>query len=55
MVERRPATAKGKKILQQMCDVMRLKHCSFRTEQTYCDWVERFILFHVPHAAVGRG
>ena len=21
---------------------MRLKHYSFRTEQTYCDWVERF-------------
>ncbi len=29
-----------------MRDVMRLKHYSFRTEQTYCDWVERFIRFH---------
>lgn len=24
---------------------MRLKHYSFRTERTYCDWVERFIRF----------
>ena len=37
---------KGKKLLDQMRDVMRLKHYSFRTEQTYCDWVERFIRFH---------
>ncbi len=39
-------SAKGKKLLEQMRDVMRLKHYSFRTEQTYCDWVERFIRFH---------
>jgi len=37
---------KGKKLLEQMRDVMRLKHYSFRTEQSYCDWVERFIRFH---------
>ncbi len=37
---------KPKKLLDRMRDVMRLKHYSFRTEQTYCDWVERFIRFH---------
>ena len=37
---------KGKKLLEQMRDVMRLKHYSLRTEQSYCDWVERFIRFH---------
>lgn len=25
---------------------MRVKHYTLRTEQTYCDWVERFIRFH---------
>ena len=39
-------SGKGKKLLDQMRDVMRVKHYSFRTEQTYCDWVERFIRFH---------
>ena len=39
-------TGKGKKLLDQMRDVMHLKHYSFRTEQTYCDWVERYIRFH---------
>jgi len=29
-----------------MREVMRLKHYSIRTEQTYCDWVSRFVLFH---------
>lgn len=37
---------KPKKLLDEMRDVMRLKHYSLRTEQTYCDWVERFIRFH---------
>jgi integrase len=45
-VEAAPAAGKGKKLLDQMRDVMRLKHYSFRTERTYCDWVERFIRFH---------
>jgi len=28
---------KPKKLLDRMRDVMRLKHYSFRTEQTHCD------------------
>jgi integron integrase len=35
-----------KKLLEQIRDVMRLKHYSLRTERTYCDWIERFIRFH---------
>ena len=46
IVENQPQAGKGKKLLDQMRDVMRLKHYSLRTEQTYCDWVERFIRFH---------
>jgi integrase-like protein len=35
-----------KKLLDRVCNVMRLKHYSLRTERTYCDWIERFIRFH---------
>jgi len=37
---------KPKKLLEQLKDVIRLKHYSYRTEQAYVDWVKRFILFH---------
>ena len=46
IVSTEAAAGKGKRLLDQMRDVMRLKHYSFRTEQTYCDWVERYIRFH---------
>jgi integron integrase len=26
--------------------VLRVRHCSYRTEQTYIHWIKRFILFH---------
>jgi hypothetical protein len=41
-----PSLGKPKKLFDQVCDVMRLKHYSLRTERTYCDWIERFIRFH---------
>ena len=34
------------KLLEQMREVMRLKHYSLRTERTYCDWVRRYVHFH---------
>ena len=37
---------KPKKLLEQVRDILRLKHYSLRTERTYCDWIERFIRFH---------
>ena len=39
-------TAKPTRLLDQLRDRIRLKHYSIRTEQTYIDWVRRFILFH---------
>ena len=45
-LEPAPASRKEKKLFEQMRDVMRVKHYSLRTEQSYCDWVERFIRFH---------
>lgn len=40
MVERK------RKLLDQVRDVIRLKHYSIRTEETYVTWIRRFILFH---------
>jgi integron integrase len=34
------------KLLDQVRYVARLKHLSFRTEQSYSHWIKRFILFH---------
>ncbi|PJB49849.1 MAG: integron integrase, partial [Chloroflexi bacterium CG_4_9_14_3_um_filter_45_9] len=31
-------------ILDDMCDVMRRRHYSIRTERSYCEWVRRFVL-----------
>lgn len=36
----------AKKLLDQLREILRLKHYSYRTEQSYVDWVRRFILFH---------
>ncbi|NOY29070.1 MAG: integron integrase [Planctomycetes bacterium] len=33
-------------MLDQLADVLRAKHYSYRTEQAYIPWVRRFILFH---------
>ena len=34
------------KLLDQVRDVIRLKHYSIRTEQAYVDWIRRFVEFH---------
>jgi len=34
------------KLLDQVREVLRLRHYSIRTEQTYCDWIRRYIRFH---------
>src|ERR1019366_3873253 len=34
------------KLLDQIREVMRLKHYSLRTERTYSDWVRRYVQFH---------
>jgi len=42
---RSPST-RPRKLLEQLADVLRAKHYSYRTEQAYVPWVRRFILFH---------
>jgi len=39
-------TIKPPKLLDQVRDKLRVKHYSIRTEQTYVDWIKRFIFFH---------
>ena len=34
------------KLLEQVRNKMRVKHYSIRTEQTYVDWIKRYIYFH---------
>jgi hypothetical protein len=33
-------------LLDQVREVMRLKHYSIRTERSYADWIKRYIHFH---------
>jgi Phage integrase, N-terminal SAM-like domain len=35
-----------KKLLDQVRDAIRVKHYSYRTEETYVQWIRRYILFH---------
>ena len=34
------------KLLDQVREIMRLRHYSIRTEQSYCDWIWRYGRFH---------
>ena len=42
----RGPSVRNPKLLDQVRDVLRRKHFSFRTEQAYVGWIKRFILFH---------
>ena len=39
-------TVNPPKLLDQVRDKLRVKYYSIRTEQTYVDWIKRFIFFH---------
>lgn len=39
-------TTRKPKLLDQLRDALRSRHMSQRTEQSYCLWVKRYILFH---------
>jgi len=41
-----PDTEKLKKLLDQARDILRLKHYSRRTEESYIAWMKRYIFFH---------
>jgi hypothetical protein len=35
-----------KKLLERVREEIRLKHYSYRTEETYVQWIKRYIFFH---------
>jgi len=35
-----------KKLLDQARDILRLRHYSIRTEESYLSWVKRYIIYH---------
>src|SRR5881409_3737697 len=41
-----PAEASKPKLLDQIRQLMRLRHYSLRTEEAYVGWIRRYILFH---------
>ncbi|PZO11859.1 MAG: integron integrase [Leptolyngbya foveolarum] len=41
-----PSQPRSKKLLDQVREVIRVKHYSYRTEETYVQWIRRYILFH---------
>jgi integron integrase len=52
MVEKPASRSRPPKLLDQMREALRSRHYSRRTEQTYCQWVKRYIHFHhVRHPA----
>jgi integron integrase len=46
MFEKRSGESQGPRLLDQMKTAIRVRHLSLHTEQAYCSWVKRFILFH---------
>lgn len=39
-------SASSPRVLDQIREVVRIKHYSIRTEQAYIQWIRRYILFH---------
>ena len=35
------------KLMDQVREVLRVKHYSIRTERCYCDWIRRYVQYHV--------
>jgi hypothetical protein len=33
-------------LLQRVRERIRVRHYSIRTEEAYCDWIKRFVIFH---------
>jgi hypothetical protein len=34
------------KLMDQVREVLRVKHYALRTEQAYCEWIRRYVKFH---------
>lgn len=49
------AIGRAPRLLDQVRDHLRVKHYSIRTEQTYLDWIRRYIYFHNKQHPQSRG
>src|SRR5678815_1915643 len=45
-IEPKQAAPEKVKLLDHVREVIRLKHYSIRTEESYVGWIRKFILFH---------
>jgi integron integrase len=54
LLAKQPGGAQNKKLLDQYRQVMRAKHYSRRTEETYIAWVRQYIHFHNPGLSRGK-
>src|SRR6266480_6265517 len=43
---RRPEPERRLRLLERVRGKLKTRHYSRRTEEAYCDWVRRFVLFH---------
>ena len=41
--------------IDQVREILRLKHYAYRTEQAYLDWIRRFVPFHGSHHPILMG
>src|SRR5262245_61374897 len=41
-----PPVEQKPKLLEQVRDLLRVRHYSYQTEKTYIHWIKRFIFFH---------
>ena len=41
------------RLLDEMRQIMRRRHYSIRTEQSYCGWVKRYVHFHEMRSRAG--
>ncbi|MBW1898402.1 MAG: phage integrase N-terminal SAM-like domain-containing protein [Deltaproteobacteria bacterium] len=44
------STQNDRKLLDEVCEIMRLRHYSIHTERTCCDRTKKFVRFHGMHS-----
>jgi integron integrase len=53
--EKQMTESRPKKLLDQVRDIIRLKHYSPKTEESYVHWIKRYIFFHDKRHPMGMG
>ena len=44
-----------KKLLDEVCEQIRIRHCSVKTVRNYIGWIKRYILFHQKKHPIDMG